>query len=162
MDIRESDRSCNKCGNTEEQCECADNAEASSENKAERYLEAMFSLGANGEAKVNMFLCYVCLEYGGAYMVTDMVWRAAWPTYVQDKSVLKRVYAEKFPGRHEITPTGLKPKPKASLHAEHAVYGMLCLECLEMKLGRRLKISDFTEAKINNDIRFAYAMGLKK
>ena len=158
MDIRQSDRSCNNCGNSIEQCECDVNTVAVSENNAERYLQAMLSQNANGEAKFHLFNCYRCLEYSDAYMVSDMVWNAAWPTYTQDKSVLKRVYEEKYPEYHDTQLHTGRMSPKKGLKA----HALLCLECLEVGLGRALKISDFTEAKINNIVRFAYAMGLRR
>jgi hypothetical protein len=38
----------------------------------------------------------------------------------------------------------------------------LCLDCLEKKLKRRLKSSDFTNAIINYDLLFMYTLGVRE
>jgi hypothetical protein len=41
-------------------------------------------------------------------------------------------------------------KSQVWMQAHHSIRGMLCVGCLENRLGRRLKKDDFTDAHINN------------
>ena len=38
--------------------------------------------------------------------------------------------------------------------------GLLCLMCLQRRLGRPLNLNDFTKDAINNPIRFGFAMAI--
>lgn len=37
--------------------------------------------------------------------------------------------------------------------------GIICLPCFEKRLSRKLKITDFTNALVNNNIVFGFKMG---
>jgi hypothetical protein len=39
--------------------------------------------------------------------------------------------------------------------------GLICLPCFEEKLGRNVRITDFTNAVVNQVVLFAYRMGLR-
>lgn len=41
-------------------------------------------------------------------------------------------------------------KTEIWMKVHHSVYGMLCVGCLENRLGRQLRADDFTDAHINN------------
>jgi hypothetical protein len=41
-------------------------------------------------------------------------------------------------------------KTEVWMKVHHSVYGMLCVGCLENRLGRSLCANDFTDAHINN------------
>lgn len=41
-------------------------------------------------------------------------------------------------------------KTEVWMRVHHSIRGMLCVGCLETRLGRRLEPGDFTDAHINN------------
>lgn len=82
--------------------------------------------------------CYDCRRASGSYMVKDKVWREAWPDY----AVLKRSLVRRYKG----TPEWFRA---------HLV---LCLGCLERRLGRNLTQDDFD---LSLPINEGVALGLR-
>lgn len=85
--------------------------------------------------------CRDCSRFVPSYMVRDAVWFAAWPTYREDKIAANRQYK------------GTAEAWKAWL--------LLCLQCLEKRLGRRLILKDFESLPVNDIVFFAYEMALR-
>lgn len=76
--------------------------------------------------------CFDCARPGGAYMVKDAVWKAAWPDYAQKKRELLQQY---------------KGTPE-----EFRTHLQLCLCCLQKRLGRKLQKEDFDLTLPINDL----------
>jgi hypothetical protein len=73
-------------------------------------------------------------------MVRNDVWKEAFPLYGLWKSVLGRMLRE-----------GVITEADKSL--------VLCLECLERRVGRPLQLSDFTSAPLSQGVFWGYYMG---
>lgn len=92
--------------------------------------------------KLSPLRCFDCRKLNKTgYMVSDSVWRSAWPWYGVIRRELTRRLRET-----DSTARGR---------------GILCCDCLSKRLGRPLEISDFTPAPINDEIRQGYAIGLR-
>lgn len=85
------------------------------------------------------FACVDCGRMCGDYMVHDLVWLEAYPTYPAEKRKLKKLHASK----------------------PFMQYLRVCVSCLGKRLGRPLRLSDFTFASVNDVVRAAYRMGVQ-
>ncbi len=65
-------------------------------------------------------------------MVDNSVWKAAWPDGKPSKTTLARLATELYPMRRRSRDSN-----------RVLVYIILCLSCLELRLGRPLLITDF-------------------
>lgn len=74
-------------------------------------------------------------------MVHNHVWHHAFPEYLDLKQYLLR----RHPDRKDLA-------------SQRATFVGACLACVEMRLGRGLTLADFTDAGINNGIRWGYAL----
>jgi len=82
------------------------------------------------------YACYDCQHHGGAYMVHDHVWDAAWPDYWKVK------------------------RSRAHLPERRDRILCLCLGCLSRRLGRPLTPDDFDlEVPLNESVRVGIEMG---
>jgi len=89
----------------------------------------------------NVMLCADCGGYNESYMVHNELWKEAWPTHGMDRAQLKETFlSDGYTGRFWL---------------------QLCLSCLAGRLHRPLTINDFSQALINEPIRFGYFMGQK-
>lgn len=79
-------------------------------------------------APASDFLCHDCRTPVWSYMLRDDVWLEAWPGY----RLLKL--------------------------ANPSIKYLLCLDCVEERLYRRLTIGDFVDTPINAQIFFGYSM----
>lgn len=83
--------------------------------------------------------CEDCNRLAIPYMVHDEVWLAAWPTYYEDR----RQRLAQFKGTDE----------------RWRAWCLLCLGCLEHRMGRRLKLSDFPKhLPVNDPIYFGFGL----
>jgi hypothetical protein len=91
--------------------------------------------------------CFDCHEMGGEYMVHNHVWYTALPPQYEHQIRSKLLTAARANSVCSLAhrPTGIPLR--------------LCLRCLEKRLGRKLLLTDFTDAPINNSVRFGFAMG---
>jgi hypothetical protein len=89
-------------------------------------------------------------------MVHKHVWDEAWPEYAQLRSTLVKE------AKKRVDPNGtLAATDRAEFKRrmrEEKVSLLLCFNCLEIRLGRRLMVDDFTPAPINRPIQLGYAM----
>ncbi len=85
------------------------------------------------ESKTEADGCIDCGKEGGRYAVKKEVWDEAFPDY---KAV-----------REQRRAAG-----KATT---------VCLECLEKRLGRQLRMEDFTDARINQPIFYGYKIAMR-
>ena len=85
--------------------------------------------------------CWDCKQRTDPYMVQDDVWLEAWPDYM--------VWRE-----HLTSLLRTKDKPNNPLRL------VLCFDCLERRLGRKLVIYDLTSAPINRLLKKGAEMGL--
>lgn len=86
------------------------------------------------------FRCHDCDQPYADYMVLDLVWIQAWPTYYEDKRELRRLYQ----GTDQEFKTALR----------------LCLGCLAVRLGRALRIDDFDpRLPVNEALLLGYRLG---
>lgn len=127
--------SCTNCGCSVHECECSerDNADAAFMEKLNAYLSAL------SEPKADAFACFDCLGPASAFMVHDSVWDAAWPNSKPQRRVMRRQAEER----------GLTKQARQ----------LLCFDCFEKRLGRRLTIEDFTKVSLNDGVRIGYRMG---
>ena len=89
--------------------------------------------------------CWDCKGWSHAYMVHDEIWLKAWPDYPTMRLFLKSVLCTKSHGRE----------------AGGEMRLVLCFECLEKRLGRKLRIVDLTDYPINNLLKKGAAMALE-
>jgi hypothetical protein len=89
-------------------------------------------------------------------MVHKHVWDAAWPEYAQLRSVLTKETRRRIDPKGTLATTNPR-EFKRRMREEHACL-LLCFNCLEIRLGRRLMIEDFTPAPVNRAVRLGYAM----
>lgn len=150
---------CVDCGNAEHECECPtpeEVAKAARTDKVEEYLLAMPVQVKPGTVRFNRFLCFDCLGHADQFMVPDALWHTAWPTYRVDKLMMRKRYETMYPEHHEPSPKMGVTRPKKG----KGTSALLCLPCLEQRHGKALRIEDFTNATLNNSIRFAFMMGV--
>ena len=72
--------------------------------------------------------------------------------------------AQAFDARHHCTHCGGSDMEKFMVRdsvwqAANMADGFLHLRCLEHRLGRKLVVGDFTDAPINNELKFGYELG---
>ena len=104
--------------------------------------------------------CRDCDGHGAYYMVTNDVWLQAWPTYVEDKNRELDVceVALGIPTDEKLT----EEQHTLIGRSGDLPSGMLCLPCLEKRLGRPLDIEDFPEhLPVNFGIISGYRMAKK-
>ncbi len=124
---------CGACGNASHECECAPENEQIGP-RIDRFLKGVRNSG-------DFRRCFDCLDRDCPYMVEGLVWKQAWPEYHNELNMLvNRARAKNWPS--------------------NVVFGLLCLRCLSMRLGRPLRIEDFPNVPINLPIRVGYQMGL--
>ena len=97
------------------------------------------------DVKPGGFHCYDCSAPPPPYMVLNEVWRTAMPEYSRLKHALR--HFEESPDRVE----------------REKRYVLLCLTCLERRLGRPIEIGDFDlTVPINLGIALGYRLGREK
>jgi hypothetical protein len=86
-------------------------------------------------------------------MVTKEVWDEAWPEYRALRSQLHRDTRDKADPTRELRDTlpGSREELQKKMR-EHEVFLLLCFCCLEKRLGRNLRSTDFTDVPINRPI----------
>jgi hypothetical protein len=88
------------------------------------------------------FCCWDCRKPAPQYMVSDRVWRKAWPDY------------------HEIKDRERRWKGTSQ---EALCHLSLCFDCLEVRLGRSLRASDFNlKLPVNLPIAKGLAMAIAR
>lgn len=83
------------------------------------------------------YCCFDCNEEDPHYMVHPQVWLQAFPNYMEVKRQAKQDY------------------PDSALK-----FILLCLTCLERRVGRRLIREDFANVPINTGVMKAFDLGL--
>lgn len=90
-------------------------------------------------------------------MVRGDVWLAAWPDYSGQVALARWETSKRIDpdgSRHAACPVEFK-----KIVRRETPRFLLCLRCLELRLGRPLEIEDFTPAPVNNAVRFGFLMG---
>jgi len=82
------------------------------------------------------YCCFDCNEENPHYMTSHEVWRQAFPNY------------------REIKRQAMQDHPDSALK-----FILLCLSCLEKRLGRRLTREDFANVPINAGVMKAFDLG---
>lgn len=81
-------------------------------------------------------------------MVLDSLWDAVWPTHTADMAMMDERFKTMY------------PEAVIDYHLpSEQPHNLLCLPCLQKRAGRWLNLDDFTEAPVNNPIRFAHVLG---
>lgn len=89
-------------------------------------------------------ICHDCKGHNDEYMVRPEVWAQAWPTYQHDKKILLA-------------------KVRDGKLQQWAAFLLLCLDCLERRLGRPLSEADFDFGiVINRPLALGFAIGLRR
>ena len=104
--------------------------------------------------------CRDCGNWAQWYMVTREVWREAVPyrTHEQSRALFKaRCVAVLGEDRG---PSTWSPEDRAAMRAAARPF-LLCLGCLERRLGRALVIQDFTDVPCNDALRAGYLLGCR-
>lgn len=91
------------------------------------------------ENRADVFRCFDCHNHSCNYMVVAGVWNEAWPNCRLHKRILMSMARERY--------------------IEHKPACILCLECLQLRLGRKLRIGDFSDAPINKGIFLGFKLG---
>lgn len=76
--------------------------------------------------------CHDCGNLPPEYVVHDHVWLKAWPTYPQEKALRVKKYKN------------------ARGNERNKLFLVLCLNCLEDRLGRSLSFEDFVPSLVVN------------
>jgi hypothetical protein len=76
--------------------------------------------------------CHDCGNLPPEYKVQDHVWLKAWPTYLEDKALRVQKYKN------------------ARGNERNKLFLVLCLNCLETRLGRLLELEDFVPGQVVN------------
>lgn len=125
---------CIDCGCASHECECTDGLidGLGLGNKMEAYLDHI-------ENRADAHRCFDCHNFGCSYMVVNGVWNEAWPNCRLHKRILMTMARERF--------------------IEHKPACELCLDCLQLRLERKLKIGDFSDVPINKGIFLGFELG---
>jgi hypothetical protein len=107
----------------------------------ERFLDSVRELG-------NWFDCFDCLRPCGAFNVHDHVWHAAVPgVYLIKQEIHSRALARAMPSYLALLRKSGREKGAPFI---------LCVRCLERRHGAPLEMKDFTDAPVNDVLRFGY------
>ena len=105
---------------------------------AKSFIERVEAAGRNPR-----FCCFNCGAREESYMVMNQVWLRAWPDYWEWRRELRSLLA-------------------TSANTDGKMRLLLCLSCLERKLGRPLVVSDFTDVPINDKIFIGVRIGRRE
>jgi len=153
--VRYPDRTCNKCGNSIEQCECDEQAQAEIDAEIEE-MKVYFLEHKRCD-------CFDCHKTSYAYMLTEQVWKRAMPEYDEVRAALWKWYEATQPENfREGTDESNSDPSRFMLPGKPVISVRLCYRCVEGRLGRSLVIKDFSPAPINESIRFAHRMSKRE
>lgn len=98
--------------------------------------------------------CLGCGQLADMYKVKEEIWHQAIPLE-EERSIKAGAAFELWLHR---CPNGLSTEEERTLRRNLRPHIVLCFNCLERRLGRRLTLDDFTEDNINRPILLGYAL----